>query len=186
LTLLDRTANGYVYRVEGAARVRLVPTAHRVTTDEEAALHLRDQRFDPDRNILLHDAPVSLVEGPGRTSAAASDPIGGRAVITHEDTRGLVVEAVAPQDGFLLLADMFYPGWRAEVDGVPTPIYRANISLRGIALPKGQHTVRFTYEPTSFFRGLLITAIALAALLVWLGAALYAAKRARNRLVEAN
>jgi hypothetical protein len=61
------------------------------------------------------------------------------------------------------------------VDGIPTPIYRANISLRGIALPKGQHTVRFTYDPASLFRGLWVTVIALSVLLLWFGAAAYRA-----------
>jgi uncharacterized membrane protein YfhO len=61
------------------------------------------------------------------------------------------------------------------VDGVPTPIYRANVSLRGIALPKGRHTVRFWYEPAPFFRGLWISLIALSALILWFGAAAYRA-----------
>ena len=64
-----------------------------------------------------------------------------------------------------------YPFLFAEVDGVPTPIYRANVSLRGIALPRGQHTVRFTYDALPFFRGLWVTLIALGALVVWFGAA---------------
>ena len=59
------------------------------------------------------------------------------------------------------------------MDGVPTPIHRANISVRGIALPKGHHTVRFTYDPSIFFRGLQITVVALSALLLWLGIAAY-------------
>src|SRR6185436_19974170 len=96
-----------------------------------------------------------------------------RTAITHENARELVVEAVAQDDGFLLLADMYYPGWHAEVDGVPTPIYRANLSLRGIALPKGQHTVRFSYDPQSFFRGLWISLAALGAIMVWFGIAAY-------------
>ena len=68
---------------------------------------------------------------------------------------------------------MFYPGWHAEVDGVPTPIHRANISVRGIALPKGQRTVRFSYDPQSFFRGLWITLAALGVIVLWLGTAGY-------------
>jgi uncharacterized membrane protein YfhO len=95
----------------------------------------------------------------------------GRATITRETGRELVIETTAAEDGFLLLADTFYPGWHAQVDGVDTPIYRANISLRGIALPKGQHTVRFTYTPGSFFRGLWITLIALSAILFWFATA---------------
>jgi uncharacterized membrane protein YfhO len=70
---------------------------------------------------------------------------------------------------------MYYPGWKAEVDGVETPIYRANVSVRAIALPKGQHTVTFTYEPAAFFRGLWITLAAIAALVTWAGAEAYRA-----------
>ena len=70
--------------------------------------------------------------------------------MTREDSRQLVIEAEAPEDGFLLLADTFYPGWTAQVDGRPTPIYRANLSVRGIQLPKGRHEVRFTYDAPGF------------------------------------
>ena len=91
----------------------------------------------------------------------------------RETARELVVETVAPQGGLLLLADMFYPGWHAEVDGVPTPIHRANISVRGIALPKGQRTVQFSLDPQSFFRGLWITLAALGVIVLWLDYAGY-------------
>jgi hypothetical protein len=172
LTLVAREPNAYVYRVEGAARVRVVAAARRLPTDAHVAARLREPGFDPDREILLLDAPDSVHPTVGE-AAAPPEGIPGRASITHESARELVVQAVAPQDGFLLLADMYYPGWRAEVDGVPTPIYRANISLRGISLPKGQHTVRFAYDPAPYFRGLKISLAALAALFLWFGAAAY-------------
>jgi hypothetical protein len=179
LTLVAHETNAYVYRVEGAARVRVVRAARRMSSDADAAVRLREPAFDPDREILLLDAPDSVHP----TVEEATDDAGGqptnvnmgRAIITHEDAREIVIEAGAPQDGFLLLADMYYPGWHALVDGVPTPIHRANISVRGIALPKGQHTVRFTYDPSRFFLGLQITLIALLALFLWLGAAAYRA-----------
>ena len=172
LTLLAREPDAYVYRVEGAARARIVAAARRMPTEEHAVARLREPTFDPDREILLLDAPESVRPIVDENGAIPWD-VPGRATITHETPRELVVDTVAPQDGFLLLADTYYPGWRAEVDGVATPIYRANVSVRGIALPKGQHTVRFTFDPVSFFRGLRITAVALTALLVWLGAAAY-------------
>ena len=173
LTLMTREPNVYIYRVEGSARVRVVRAVRRMSNDKATAARLRETSFNPDREILLMDAPASLhptVEEAGDGPPNASP---GRAAIVRESARELVVEASAPQDGFLLLADMFYPGWHAEVDGVPTPIYRANLSIRGIALPKGQHTVRFTYDPQSFFRGFWITLAALGAIVVWLGAAAY-------------
>jgi hypothetical protein len=178
LTLLAREPNAYIYRIEGAARVRVVRAARRMPTEADALTGLRQLDFDPDQEILLLDAPESIhpiaEEAPVGPPDVAPPPVSpGRAAITRETSRELVIDAVASQDSFLLLADMFYPGWQAEVDGVPTPIYRANVSLRGIALPKGQHTVRFSYQPTRFFRGLWITAIALSALLIWFGAAAY-------------
>jgi hypothetical protein len=175
LTLIDRQPDSYVYRVEGTARVRVVRAARRMPTDAVAADRLREPTFDPDAEILLQDAPDSIRPIVNDTGNGSSEGTRGRAAITHEDTRQLVIDAVTPEDGFLLVADMYYPGWRAEVDGVATPIYRANVSVRGIALPKGQHTVRFTYEPSSFFRGLWITSIALGALVLWFGAAAYRA-----------
>jgi hypothetical protein len=180
LTLVAREADAYVYRVAGAARVRVVRAARRVPSDAHAVARLRDPTFDPDREILLQDAPASIHPIVDGTAASRADGSPGQATIAQEDGRSLLVEVTAQEDAFLLLADMYYPGWHATIDGAPTPIYRANVSLRAIALPKGRHTVRFTYRPSSFFRGLLITAIALAALLAWLGAALWRASRGRR------
>ena len=171
LTLMTREPNVYIYRVEGSARVRVVRAVRRMSDDKATAARLREKTFDPDREILLLDAPASLHPTVEEAGDVPPDASPGRATIVRETARELVVEAVAPQDGFLLLADMFYPGWHAQVDGVPTPIYRANLSIRGIALPKGQHTVRFSYEPESFFRGLWISLAALAAIVLWFGVA---------------
>ena len=179
LPLMSRDGHAYIYRVEGSARVRFVPSARSVTGDREAASRFLAAGFDPAREILLHDAPDGLagILPPGATPPEAM----GRAAITRENTRELDIEVDAPQDGFLLLADTFYPGWTARVDGVGTPLYRANLAVRGVALPKGRHEVRFEYGAPEFFRGLTITLAAIAALLLWVGAAFYADRRARRR-----
>jgi hypothetical protein len=177
LTLVSHDGQGYVYRVDGAARVRFVRAARHVTADQETARRLLDFSFDPDREILLYGAPDSVHPTVDEVGEVPANAAAGRAVVTHEDTRELVIDAEAPENGFLLLADTFYPGWTARVDGAPTPIYRANHSVRGIQLPKGRHEVRFTYEPPGFKRGLQITVLAVSILLVWLAAAAYADRR---------
>jgi hypothetical protein len=175
LQLVAREPNAYIYRVQGAARARVVRAARRMPTEAHAVARLRDLTFDPDREILLLDAPESIHPAVEKlvAGAAPANASPGRATITRETSRELVIDAEAGEDGFLLLADMFYPGWHAQVDGVPTPIYRANVSLRGIALPKGQHTVRFWYEPVPFFRGLWISSISLFVLFAWFGVAAF-------------
>jgi membrane protein YfhO len=176
--LVGREGMAYVYRVSGTARVRFVRAARQVATDRDAMARLVAPDFDPDQEILLDDAADAV--HPSVSDARASSNGGaGRAIITHEDARHVVIEAEAPQDGFLLLADTFHPGWTAQVDATPTPIYRANISVRGIQLPKGRHDVRFTYEAPGFTRGLWITVLAMAALLLWIGGAAYTRRRDR-------
>ena len=51
----------------------------------------------------------------------------------------------------------YYPGWQAEVDGEPTPIYRADHTFRAIRVPQGTSTVRFRYRPFSFYLGAILS-----------------------------
>ena len=46
-----------------------------------------------------------------------------------------------------MLADTWFPGWKATVDGRSAPIVRTDQLLRGVVLPAGAHTVEFTYVP---------------------------------------
>ena len=81
----------------------------------------------------------------------------------------VVVRTAAPYAGILVLGDTFYPGWRAEVDGVDVRILRANLSQRAVPLEAGTHEVRFVFRSPAVGRGLLISLVsglALAAALV--------------------
>jgi hypothetical protein len=177
LTLIDRDVNAYVYRVEGSARVRVVRGARLVKTDREAAARLQAADFDPNLEILLHavSGPVhpTTDEAAGELANAAT----GSAVVMREHARQVVIDAEAPADAFLLLADTFYPGWTAQIDGLPAPIYRANISLRGVPLPKGRHVVTFSFDPPGVARGLQVSAAATGALLLWAGTAAWTSRR---------
>jgi hypothetical protein len=174
LQLAAQEPHAFVYRVAGSARVRFVRAATVVPTDRDAARRMLDPSFDPDREIVLEDAPDTL-----SSRVPASGPIAPvLPPITYEDPGLLTIDADAPSDGFLLLADTFYPGWTATVDGTPTPIYRANISTRGIALPRGRHQIRFAYDPPGFRRGAALTIVSLLVLIGWAAcAAVYARRR---------
>lgn len=185
LTLVSDGDGVAVHRVSDAARVRVVRAARRVSSDDEALQRLRDPSFDPDREVLLHDTSTTTDSQVSGTVTLPVDeartvPAGGtdgrRAAIVHERSNTLTIAATAPDDSFLLLADTYYPGWTAVVDGVSVPVYRANLAVRAIRLPAGTHSVVFAFDPPGFFRGLWISAAALSVLLVWVAAALYAAR----------
>jgi uncharacterized membrane protein YfhO len=69
------------------------------------------------------------------------------------------VAVTAPRAGFLVLSDVFYPGWTATVDGSETPIEKANGFARAVRVPPGEHSVVFEYSPRSLKAGLAISLI---------------------------
>jgi uncharacterized membrane protein YfhO len=49
----------------------------------------------------------------------------------------------------LVLSDNYYPGWQAFIDGAPTEIFRANCTMRAVAVPSGRHLVSFVFMPAT-------------------------------------
>jgi uncharacterized membrane protein YfhO len=74
----------------------------------------------------------------------------------------------------LVLTDTYFPGWQAEVDGKPADIHRVDYLFRGVRVPPGAANVTFSYQPTSYRLGLVIS---IATLLVILGTAVIGWRR---------
>ncbi|HEX3447892.1 MAG TPA: hypothetical protein VHS97_06535, partial [Isosphaeraceae bacterium] len=90
--------------------------------------------------------------------------------VTYPNPQQAVLEVNLESPGIVVLADVFYPGWKLTIDGKPAPIYRVNGSMRGAAVPAKSHRLIFTYDPQSFRIGRLVSVAGLA-LLVCLGLA---------------
>ncbi|HTE04766.1 MAG TPA: YfhO family protein, partial [Planctomycetota bacterium] len=136
-------------------RARLVSGAV-VQADDDLALEaLRDPGFPRSRCVVL---------AQGSPAPAAADAIGSARIVTSRPDR-VRVEIAPSADGWLLLADTYFPGWVATVDGQPREIVRANVGLRAVAVHPGERVVEFRYEPASFRAGAwlsIATAIGLA------------------------
>jgi hypothetical protein len=126
----------------------------RVAPDDEAALDmLRDPGFDPDRSVVLA-GDEELVAGAG----------GGEVEVIGYAPERIELRAHLDAPGYLVLADAYYPGWTARVDGREVPIQRADVYFRALALGEGEHDVTFEFRPASVYAGL---AAGLLAWLVW-------------------
>ena len=90
----------------------------------------------------------------------------------------------AKADGYLVLSEVFAPGWRAFVDDKEVPVVRADFLLRAVPVSVGLHNVRLVYDPVSFRVGAFITGLTI--LLLVLGAVLTWYKTKRDSQLSNN
>jgi hypothetical protein len=109
---------------------------------------------DPWRRVTLADCALAV---DGLDCKRGSE--NGATLVEDSPTR-LTIQVDASQPSYLLLADTDYPGWRAEVDGQPVEIQRANRAFRAVRVPAGTHEVVFAYRPMSVRVGAGISAAA--------------------------
>ncbi|RME83763.1 MAG: hypothetical protein D6775_07295 [Caldilineae bacterium] len=144
-----------IYRNDGVMAVASVIPFGEVSPDDGATLAtLRDPAFDPRERVLLADGPV-VAEG-GRGDATVE-------VLSPEHIR---VRARANAAAILLVANAWYPGWHATVDGEPAVVRRADLLLQAIAIPAGQHEVDLRFVPVSLLLGEVLSLLTLVLLIL--------------------
>ena len=148
-----RGAPGRAWIVHGA-----VPVADEVSAQAAVA----DPAFDP-RNAAVIEADVP----PGSGAAASTSE---NAVCTAGTGEQVTCQVKLTAPGFLVIADAWYPGWEASIDGVPGELLRANLLYRAIPLAEGTHAVTLTYRPESWRLGVVISLTSVSVMLVILGA----------------
>ena len=98
-----------------------------------------------------------------RRFIAGDRPTPGETVSVHYPSPQRVeIEARLEKPGLVILADVFYPGWKLQIDGREATLVRVNAMMRGAAVEAGFHRLVQTYEPASFRAGLAITCVTLA------------------------
>ena len=76
----------------------------------------------------------------------------------------IVAEATEPS--LVVIAQTYYHNWRAEVDGQPTQLLRANVAFQAVQIPAGVHKIRLVYQDIAFGVGAKISLAALAVCLL--------------------
>jgi hypothetical protein len=104
-------------------------------------------------------------------SAGAASP-GDTITLQKPDNDEMIYNSQTSGRRFAVFSEVFYDrGWHAYIDGTETPIIRTNYVLRGLSVPAGKHTIRFTFHPASFYTGKTLQMLAGLVLLVLLIAA---------------
>jgi hypothetical protein len=154
-----------VYRNPHALpRSFIVHDAVVVNDRDEALQRMTSPGFNPramaivEENIALPKADPSVESPPPKFIEGSLNRV--------------LLEAAPKAAGLLVLADAYYPGWRAFVDGKESKLYPTNYVMRSVLVPAGTHSVEFRYDPLSFKLGASISLVTLIGVVGWLAWAL--------------
>ncbi|HEX5733885.1 MAG TPA: YfhO family protein [Blastocatellia bacterium] len=159
--LINTTEGISIYENKNALpRAFVVSSTVVVLRPDEALAALTDPSFDPKTTVVIQSQISDLKSQISNL---------GSARIIEDKRNRVVIETDSGGEGYLVLSDNFYPGWKAYVDGVETEVYRANHTMRAVKLPGGSHVVSFNFDPLtlkiSFYISLAAAAIVALSLL---------------------
>lgn len=127
----------------GLPRARLVGAAS-VVPDGQAVAYMLSSEFDPEREVVLSEAPtVPLGDG---------SPVAGEVNWLERSPNRLRLEVTSDRPALLVVADNWFPAWRATVDGAEAPVLRAYHTLRAVPVPAGASTVEMWYSSAELAR----------------------------------
>ena len=137
----------------------IVPTTVRLGTTPDQAIYemYPQQEFASRAWIAAEEHAHDRANGPGSARFTRS----------NNEYR---IEAAMQGDGWIVISEPAWKGWRAYVDGKAVRVQTANVAFLSVFVPAGTHEIRVVYRPSSFTTGRAIsiaTLIALAGITVW-------------------
>jgi hypothetical protein len=119
---------------------------------------MKNPQFDPLRQVVLEsDGEVTVSASTGVEKDGLPETNAVEIVRYLPNRIDLHTETTEP--AYLVLSELYYPGWSAYVNGTEVPILRADYLLRAIKLGPGRGDVSFRYRPGSLFIGASITVL---------------------------
>lgn len=124
--------------------------------------YMKSADFSPLKEALVENLPEKFAL---RLNNSAINDSSSTIIRNYQSDR-VEIEVLAASDKFLVLSDLYYPGWEVYIDGKKGNIYPTNYIMRGVFVNKGRHLVQFFYRPGSFRIGVKISLTTLLAILI--------------------
>ena len=163
-----------VYEFPDLPRARLVGGAV-ILPDDQAVPYILSGDFDPALQVVLSDPlPVDLTGGE----------VVGSVEWLERNNNDMTLRVSADGPAVLVLADNWFPAWRARIGKEDVPVLRANHSLRAVPITAGEHTVEFYYQSDQLTWSLRLTLLSLAAAVGLIGMDWVRGRRSEERRAE--
>lgn len=118
---------------------------------------LYQQTFDPNKTVILEKSLSGVDILPDKNATVK---------VALYSPNEIQIKTQSKTDQILFISDNYFPGWHAYVDGLETPIYRANYTFRGVVVKSGEHVIKMVYFPDSFKWGIIVSTLSLGGLIL--------------------
>lgn len=170
---IPNTTNLYE-NLDALPRLFLTHNTETTINKEDILKRIDSVDFDPKQTLILEkSSPLA------NTSSSNDNNNKDTAVFTYYSPDKIDIYTYSLSPSMLFLSEMYYPGWKATIDGKPAEIYLANYLFRSVYLDKGPHSIKMVFEPEDFKLGRNITLVTLFVMLAY-----FVYDIARNRKLE--
>ncbi|MCW5981740.1 MAG: YfhO family protein [Bryobacteraceae bacterium] len=114
-------------------------------------------RYAPDPFALLAAADPARMAIMTRREASVAGNASGEVEVLDSAPGAYRLRVTAPSDAVMRIAVPYYPGWRAEIDGLRQEVVVVDHALMGLPIPGGTHSVRLWFRSNYFAVGAVVS-----------------------------
>jgi len=129
--------------------IRWVPCAIFVDSADQAW----EQVFSD--NINFNE--IVVLEGQSSSSLFDCSSVAGIVKLKSGHQNAKTIHLKSDQAGWVVISDVWYPGWQAWIDGEAVPLLKANYLFRAVEVEQGEHEVVLKYQPKEFYLGFFVS-----------------------------
>src|SRR5664280_888995 len=94
----------------------------------------------------------------------------------------LLYKSHATEEKLAVFSEIYYPaGWKCYIDGKESLYFRTDWVLRGMIVPAGDHEIKFTFKPVSYYVGNKISLASSLLLILLAGGYFYAKFKIKSK-----
>lgn len=139
-----------------------------VKDKKEALLKIYDKSFNLEESLILEKNPNLAIDSLSENKVN---------LLSYKPNK-ISFKTKNSGNSLLFISDNYYPEWKVRIDDKESELLIADYSFRAVAVPKGNHIVRFIYTPLMFNVGLKIAVLGL----IPLGLFLFLVKRYEKKI----
>ncbi|MCP4603734.1 MAG: YfhO family protein [Proteobacteria bacterium] len=126
----------------------------------DAVVKAPDESAAAEAMIKLDLRRIAVVTAPSLTTSAPAKSK-GRVQVMRSRPGELVLNLKNSARRFLVISEIWHPGWKATLDRKPLSLTRTDLALIGAWIPPGTHNLYLSFTPPGWTTGLVLTAISL-------------------------